>query len=56
MTRNKRPQNRHTPIRLEMDGRLYGHYADVATALKIARSVGTYWRIWRGDTLVDEAS
>lgn len=59
MTRNKRPQNSFTPIRLEIDGTLYGHYMDAGTARAIAESGlksgdAQHYRIFRGDQLVDE--
>jgi len=40
---------------LIVNGKLFGKYYSLQTALKIAHSLKSYWQIYRGEVLVEEA-
>lgn len=54
MSRNRRPQNKHTPFLLIIAGRVTGSYAAMATAVEIGRAIGKWFQVRRGDVLVWE--
>lgn len=61
MTTNKFAQTKETPIRLEIDRGIYGHYQFLSTAQDIGRALidsnkAKYYRIYEGDNLVDESN
>lgn len=54
MATNRRTQTKTTQYKLLFAGKEYGCYAELDTAKQIGRSLGGYYQIYHGDTLIDE--
>lgn len=56
MARNRRPQNRHTPYRIEVAGKHTANFAKHPFGLiRWCREKNVYYRLFHNDQLVDEA-